>query len=509
MTQKLLECIPNFSEGRDSKVVQKILDAITSVPGIALLDEHSDEDHNRTVVTFAGHPDAVIEAAFQGITVAAKLIDMDRHEGEHPRIGATDVVPFVPLAGMEVDECVQLAHQLARRVADELEIPIYLYEQAASRPERVNLENIRKGQYEGLKEVIETDPNRAPDYGPSKMPSAGATVIGVRPPLVAYNVYLTTNDVGIAKKIARSVRHSSGGLRFVKGAGFLVEGQAQVSMNLTNTSKTPMAMVTELIRREAQRYGVSVSHSEMVGLVPQSALIDAAQWYLQMDQFEPDQVLESRLFEALGSSDIRPGELFLDDLASDSPTPGGGSAAAYSGAMAAALVAMVARLTVGKKKYASVKERMKAIVSLADDLRALQTAAVADDAHAFDDVMSAFKLPKESDDEKAARSQAIQEATVQAALIPLSVAERAADTIELALETAQAGNLNAISDAASAAALSKACFQGASLNVRINAQGLKDQKETKKWLTKLDELGKRIEKAEKKLSEALAERADL
>jgi glutamate formiminotransferase/formiminotetrahydrofolate cyclodeaminase len=509
MTQKLLECIPNFSEGRDRKVVEQILKSISDVPGVMLLDEHSDEDHNRTVVTFAGRPEAVVQAAYQAVAVAAELIDMDKHQGEHPRIGATDVVPFVPLAGMEIEECVELAQSLAQRVGNELQIPIYLYEQAATRPDRVNLENIRKGQYEGLKKAIETDPERAPDYGPSKMPSAGATVIGVRPPLVAYNVYLTTSDVGIAKKIARAVRHSSGGLRFVKGAGFLVEGQAQVSMNLTDTSKTPMARVVELIRREAKRFGVAISHSEMVGLVPQSALIDAAQWYLQMDQFEPDQVLETRLFRALGPGSAGAKDSFLDDLASDSPTPGGGSAAAYSGAMGAGLVAMVARLTVGKKKYAGVEERMKSIVRQAEELRAQQTAAVSQDAEAFNQVMAAFKLPKDSDGEKEARSKAIQEATAGAALVPLGVAERAVDTIELAREAAQVGNVNAISDAASAVALARACFQGASLNVRINAQGLKDQKQAKSWLKTLDDLAKRIEKEEKALEKALAERADL
>jgi glutamate formiminotransferase/formiminotetrahydrofolate cyclodeaminase len=509
MTQKLLECIPNFSEGRNRKVVEKILQAITAVSGVTLLDEHSDEDHNRTVVTFAGRPEAVVEAAYQGMATASKLIDMDKHEGEHPRIGATDVVPFVPLAGMTVAECVELARGLAQRAADELGIPIYLYEQAATRPDRVNLETIRKGQYEGLKEAIEADPDRAPDFGPSMMPSAGATVIGVRPPLVAYNVYLTTDDVGIAKKIARAVRHSSGGLRYVKGAGFLVEGQAQVSMNLTDTSKTPMALVTELIRREAQRYGVGVSHSEMVGLVPQSALIDAAQWYLQMDMFEPDQVLETRLFEALGPGEGEPAASFLDDLASDGPTPGGGSAAAYSGAMAAGLVAMVARVTLGKKKYAEVETRMQAIIPLAEELRAQQTAAVSQDAAAFDQVMAAYKLPKDNGEDKAARSKAIQEATVGAARVPLGVAERAAETIELALETAQKGNVNAISDAASAAALARASYQGASLNVRINAQGLEDQKEAKQWLKTLDDLGERFEKAKKALEKALTERAEM
>ncbi|HEX5838883.1 MAG TPA: glutamate formimidoyltransferase, partial [Anaerolineales bacterium] len=321
MTQ-LIECIPNFSEARRPEVIDQIVAAIKSVEGARLLDCSSDMDHNRTVVTFAGPSFAVEEAAFRAIKTAAELIDLNNHQGEHPRIGATDVVPFVPLSDATMDECIAMARRLGERVGSELSIPVYLYEAAAARPERVNLENIRKGQYEGLKTEIESDPERAPDYGPAKLGTAGATVIGARNPLIAFNVYLTTSDVDIAKKIARAVRQSSGGMRYVKGLGLLVEGRAQVSMNLTNFRETPVARVVEMIRREAQRYGVGIHHSELVGLIPQDALTDAAVWYMQLDQFDKEQILESRLFESHASTPNENGPSFVEELAAPTPTPG-------------------------------------------------------------------------------------------------------------------------------------------------------------------------------------------
>ncbi|MER3543559.1 MAG: glutamate formimidoyltransferase, partial [Chloroflexota bacterium] len=295
--KRLVECVPNFSEGRRREVIEAILAAIRSVDGVIVLDHHSDVDHNRTVVTFVGPPEAVLEAAYAAIAKAAQLIDLDHHRGEHPRIGATDVVPFVPLEGVTMEDCVALARQLGERVGKELGIPVYLYEAAATRPDRENLENIRRGEYEGLKAEIATHPDRAPDFGPARLGPAGATVIGARPFLIAYNVYLTTSDVEIAKKIAKAIRFSSGGLRYVKALGLLVEGRAQVSINLTDFRKTPIYRVVELIRREAQRYGVGIAYSELVGLAPQAALIETAQWYLQLDKFEPGQILENRLAE--------------------------------------------------------------------------------------------------------------------------------------------------------------------------------------------------------------------
>ena len=330
MSTQIVECIANFSEARRPEVVEAIMAAVTSVPGVTLLDRHSDLDHNRTVLTFVGPPAEVEEAAFRAIAKAAELIDLDQHTGEHPRIGATDVVPFVPITGVTMPECVEMARRLGSRVGEELGIPVYLYEEAATRPERKNLENIRRGQYEALKEEIGVKPERQPDFGPAKVGPAGATVIGARQPLIAFNVYLTTDDVSIAKKIAKAVRNSSGGLRYVKALGLLVEGRAQVSMNLTNYRGTPVARVVEMIRREAARYGVGIHHSELVGLIPQEALVEAARWYLQLDQFEPEQILEYRLAAAQQEASGSASQNFLDALAEGTPAPGGGSAAAYS-----------------------------------------------------------------------------------------------------------------------------------------------------------------------------------
>jgi glutamate formiminotransferase len=292
---QIVECVPNFSEGRRQDVIEAIVAAMAGVSGVKVLDVQSDLDHNRSVVTLIGAPQEVVEAAFRGIGRAAELIDMAHHRGGHPRMGAADVVPFVPVRGMTLEDCAQLARQLGARVGAELGIPVYLYESAASRPERRNLAEVRRGEYEVLKEEIGSRADRAPDFGPAQMGPAGATAIGARPPLVAFNVYLNTDDVAPAKAIARAVRHSSGGLRYVKALGLLVEGQAQVSMNLTDCRQTPIHRVLALIRAEAARYGLQVSHSEVVGLLPAEALLAAAQFYLQLNDFAPEQILENHL----------------------------------------------------------------------------------------------------------------------------------------------------------------------------------------------------------------------
>ena len=512
MANPLVECIPNFSDARRPEVVEAILAAIQAVPGVHILDRHSDLDHNRTVVTFVGSPAAVEEAAYQGIARAAELIDLDHHTGEHPRMGAADVVPFVPIRDITMVECVEMARRLGKRVGDTLNIPVYLYEEAATRPERTNLENIRRGQYEGLKAEMGLNPARDPDFGPRAVGPAGGTVIGARAPLIAFNVYLTTDDVSIAQKIGRSVRNSSGGMRFVKGMGVLVEGRAQVSMNLTNYRQSPIARVVELVRREAQRYGVAIHHTELVGLTPEEALIDAAQWYLQLDGFEPDQILERRLFDSdtTAASEAAPaGPDFLDQLASATPAPGGGSAAAHTGAAGAALAAMVARLTIGKKKYESVKDQMWALIEQAETLRAELTAAVDEDAAAFEAVMAAFKLPKDTEEQQAARNAAVQQATFAAAQVPLTVARRAVQVMDLALQAAQLGNLNAISDAGSGVALGRAALTGAGMNVRINLLGLDDQTPGAPLLLELAELEHRANRIESELRLALKERAGL
>ena len=504
---KLIECIPNFSEARRPEIIDQIVAAVTSVDEVHLLDRSSDMDHNRTVLTFAGPPQAVERAAFRAIKAAAELIDLNKHTGEHPRIGATDVCPFVPLADVSMDECIAIAKRLGQRVSDELGIPVYLYEQAATRPERVNLENIRRGQFEGLKDEIGTNPDRKPDFGPSELGPAGATVIGARSYLIAYNVYLTSNDVEIAKKIAKTIRHSTGGLRYVKALGLLVEGRAQVSMNMTDYQKTPIALAVETIRREAQRYGVGIHHSELVGLIPQEALVDAAVWYTQLDAFDKGQILESRLYDSTASNQARDCPSFIDELAAPTPTPGGGSAAAYSAAMGAGLVAMVAGLTMGKKKYAEVEAQMQAIRVHAEKLREDLTYAVDDDAGAFEAVMGAFRLPKETSDEQAARTASIQSATLNAAHVPLHVAEGAVKVMELALLCVENGNVNAISDAASAAAMAKAGLKAAGYNVRINVASLPDPTAGEQFLSQVRELEALAVGIEKSIREKIQERA--
>jgi glutamate formiminotransferase/formiminotetrahydrofolate cyclodeaminase len=508
---QLVECIPNFSEARRPEVVDKIVAAINSVEGARLLDRSSDLDHNRTVLSYAGTVKAVEEAAFLAIKTASELIDLNQHQGEHPRIGATDVVPFVPLSGVTMDECVGMAKRLGERVGRELQIPVYLYEYAASRPDRANLENLRKGQYEGLRQEIETNPDRKPDYGPAKLGTAGATVIGARNPLIAFNVYLTTSEVEIAKKIAKAIRQSSGGLRYVKALGLSVDGRAQVSINLTNFRASPIARVVEIIRREAQRYGVGVHHSELVGLIPQEALVEAAVWYTQLDQFNPDQILESRLYQAGASASAvsQPvGETasFLDEVAAATAAPGGGSAAAYAGALGAALSAMVAGLTIGKKKYVEVETEMRAILVQAEGLRKQLTDAVEDDAASFEAVMGAFKLAKETEDEQKTRQAAIQIATWNAAHVPLDTAANSVKVMELAARCAKVGNINAISDAMSAAALARASLTAAGYNVRINLKSLDDKPAAEKMLKELRGFEKKADEVEKVIRKTMEER---
>lgn len=478
MIKPILECIPNYSEARRPDVIEAIMNSITSVEGVTLLDRHSDMDHNRTVLTFVGPPDAVEEAAFRSIAKAAELIDLDHHRGEHPRIGATDVVPFVPISGLTMQDSVQIARHLGQRVGKELNIPVYLYEEAATRPERTHLENLRRGQYEALKREMGTNPERDPDFGPNFVGPAGATVIGARQPLIAYNVYLTTDDVSIAEKVAKTIRFSSGGLCFVKALGMLVDGRAQISMNLTNYYKMPLALVVETIRREAARYGVMIHHAELVGLIPQTALVDAAVWYLQLDQFKPEQILEQKLYALLQlpqkQSLEQPeyGTEFLDALASGTSTPGGGSAAAYSGAAAAGLVSMVARLTIGKKKYAEVEPRMQAILIQAEALRNDLTLSIQLDSAAFEGVMAAYKLPKVTHEQEEIRQKAIVQAILLATQAPMGVAHKSIQVLELADQVIKFGNISALSDGATGAALAAAAIIGAAYNIRINVKEL-------------------------------------
>ena len=404
-----------------------------------------------------------------------------------------------------MEDCVRLARELGRRVGEELGIPVYLYEAAAARPERTNLENLRRGQYEGLRQAIADDPSRAPDFGPHRLGKAGATVIGARAPLIAYNLYLSTSDVRVAQEVARAVRASSGGLPFVKALGLEVEGRAQVSMNLTDFTRTPLALVVERVREEAAKRGASILKSELVGLIPQAALVDAGVAYLRLEGFRADQILEVRLQSARQAgveTDL------LDRLAAATPTPGGGSAAAFAGAMAASLVGMVGRLTLGKKKYAEVQPRIESIVAEADKLRRDLRSAAEDDAQAFDAVLDAMRLPKNSQAQASERQAAVERATHRAADVPLRSAEAAARVAELAVEVARIGNVNALGDAASAGLLAAACVRAAGLNVRTNAREVADRQAAEAWERSLEEVEARLEAAEAGMRQALATRGN-
>lgn len=481
---KIIECVPNFSEGRRPEIIDQIVAAITAVEGTYLLDREMDADHNRAVITFIGSPDAVKAGAFAGIARATELIDMNKHSGEHPRLGATDVCPFIPLVGAGIDECVILAKELGRKVADELKIPVYLYENAAAKPQRENLAVIRKGEYEGIKAEMGTNPERDPDIGEAKMhPTAGAIVIGARMPLVAYNIYLNTRDLSVAKKIAKAIRSRSGGFQYCKALGFDIQDRAmvQVSMNLTNYLKTPIFRVFDTVKREAERYGTSVYSSEIVGLTPQQALVDCAEYFLQLEEFSTDQLVEThllKLFQGEPPKAEKP-DTFFDQVASNSPAPGGGSVAAASGALGSALAAMVARLTLGKKKYREVSGEMSAVLEKAEALRKTLTARIEEDAEAFDRVMDARALPKNSDAEKAVRKEAMDKANVLATEVPLQTMRDGLEALAQAEVAAAKGNPNSVSDAGVAALMARAAVEGAWLNVKINLGGFPDEARAK------------------------------
>ncbi len=472
---KLIECVPNFSEGRRPEVVAAIRDAIAAVDGAHVLDVSSDASHNRTVITFVAPVDAVVDAAFAGIREARERIDLREHSGEHPRIGAADVVPFVPLDGATMEDCVALARQLGERVGTELGIPVYLYERAATRPSRENLADVRRGEFEALATELGTNPAREPDFGPAHVhPSAGAVAIGARPFLVAYNVYLgPATNLAVAKDVAKAVRGSSGGLRHVKALGLEVDGQAQVSMNLVDTEKTPLFRAYELVRSEAAAHGVTPTWSELVGLVPERVLLEAGARHVQLRNFHPDQVLERRVRDAAsGGASVTS---FVSSVAAAAPTPGGGSVAAHAGALAAALAQMVAALTVGKKKYVEVEDEMRSVGLQAAALVNELTALVERDARSYDGVAAAYRLPKETPEAVATRQAAITDALIAATEVPLSTARACTHTAELAAAVAERGNTNATSDAGVAALLAHAACRGAAYNVRINVAALDDR----------------------------------
>jgi glutamate formiminotransferase len=445
--------------------------------GVYLLDREMDSDHNRCVITLVGEREPIQEAAIRGVGKAAELIDLNQHQGAHPRMGAADVVPFIPIEGVSVEDCVTMARHVGEEIWKRYQIPVYLYESAATTPERQNLENIRRGQFEGIRDEIATNPARKPDFGdPRVHPTAGATVVGARKFLIAYNIFLNTTNVDIAKKIAKAVRFSSGGLRYVKGAGFLVRGLAQVSMNLTDFEQTPIYRVFEFVKREAARYGVSPLSSEIVGLIPKKSLEQAAEWFLQVENFDSSLILENRLSAVMGGKmavgGLRAGvEPFVEQLAAPTATPGGGSAAAASGAMAAGLATMVATMSRGKKAYLQYEKQLSEAIARLSLLREELKAAIDADAESFNTVMKAYKQAKES----AGADGIIESALRQATGVPLSVAQKAREVAQIAEILKPITNPAMKSDLTTAIALAGAAIEGALANVEINLESIKDQ----------------------------------
>jgi glutamate formiminotransferase / formiminotetrahydrofolate cyclodeaminase len=521
---KIVECVPNFSEGRDREKIRAITQEIERTPDVKLLDVDPGESTNRTVVTFIGSPDGVKEAAFRAIRRAAEIIDMTKHKGAHSRIGATDVCPFVPVSEVTMEDCVRLAHELAQRVAGELRIPVYLYEEAAQKEERRNLANIRGGEYEGLPEKLK-DPQWAPDYGdPIFNPKSGATVIGAREFLIAYNINLNTRDRRLAHEIALQLRESGrakrdsegniakdaegttvmlpGRFKHLKAVGWYIEdyGVAQISINFTNYKVTPPHVVFDEAVKQAERLGLRVTGSELVGLIPKEALLMAGRYYLDKQGKSsgvPEEELVRIAVLSLGLSDVTPFDPekkiieyqfkestrsllrlslreFANELSMDSPVPGGGSAAALCGALSAALSSMVANLTVGKKGYEGVEQEMKELAMRAQALKDELLRAVDEDTRAFAKVMDAFKLPKATEEQAKEKETAIEKATREATLVPLAVLEKSLGLLDLARNVAQKGNKNSLSDAGVAGAIALAAAQGAHDNARINLLGIKD-----------------------------------
>jgi len=471
----LVQCVPNFSEGRDRAKVDAIVAAM-NMDGVYLLDREMDADHNRCVITLVGEREPIQEAAIRGVGKAAELIDLNVHQGAHLRMGAADVVPFIPIEGVSIEDCVAMARQVGAEIWKRYQIPVYLYEAAATTPERQNLENIRRGQFEGIRAEIATNPARKPDFGdPRVHPTAGATAVGARKSLIAYNVFLGTSDVQIAKNIAKAIRFSSGGLRFVKGAGFLVRGMAQVSMNLTDFEQTPLHRVFEMVKREAARYGVAPVSSEIVGLIPKRALEAAAEWFLQVENFDSSLILENRLGTVMvgkaAVGGLRAGvESFVEQLAAPTATPGGGSASAASAAMAAALATMVASMSRGKKAYLQYERELSDTIARLAQLREEMKAAIDSDAESFNVVMKAYKQAKQS----ANADSVIDAALKQAISVPLGVAESGCEIAAIVEKLKPITNPNMKSDLATASALAHAAIEGAMANVEVNLESMKD-----------------------------------
>ena len=546
---KLVECVPNFSEGRDLEKIKSITGEIESTPNVTLLDVDPGDSTNRTVVTFIGTPEGAKEAAFRAIKKAAEVIDMSQHTGAHSRIGATDVCPFVPVSGVTMEDCIKMAHELAERVSRELSIPVYLYEEAAQKSERKNLANIRFGEYEGLSEKLK-DPEWAPDYGQTVFnPKTGATNIGAREFLIAYNINLNTNDRKLAQHIALNLREKGrakrdesgtiirdkdgkaikvpGKFKEVKAVGWYIDdyGIAQISINFTNYKISPPHLVFDETIKEAEQIGLRVTGSELVGLIPKEAMLMAGRHYINKQGKSPG-IPEEELIKtavlSLGLNDLAPFDPqkkiieyqfkevdnslldfnlkeFANELSMDSPAPGGGSTAALCGAMSASLSSMVSNLTVGKKGYEDVQERVKELAMKAQVLKDDFLRDIDLDTLAFNKVMDAFKMKKKTDEQKEKRMQAIENATKEATLVPYRVLENCIEALNIAMDVVTHGNKNSLSDAGVAALAAEAGAVGAFYNVKINLPDIKDdkfksdtEKQASDLLNKAQQLGAEI-----------------
>ena len=532
---KIVECVPNFSEGRDKSVINAIAAAIESVNGVKLLNVDPGADFNRTVYTFVGEPEPVLEAAFQAAKVGTALIDMRNHTGEHARMGALDVMPFIPIKGVTMEDCVVLSKKFGKKMAKELGIPVFLYAHSATKPERVKLPAIRKGEYEALEEKFK-DPSFAPDYGkPVFIPQSGATATGAREILIAYNINLSTSDKSIASQIAGKIRTSGvikkdkkgekiigpdgkperipGRFQGVQAGGMMYdENIAQVSMNLLDYRSVNLHDVFEATKEEAEKLGVEVTGSEIVGLVPMDSLVRAGKFYVEKDNmkisdenelvnvgierlglsqlypFKPEEKIIEYMVQKVGPLASLSVDGFLSELASDSPAPGGGSVAALAGSLGSALSSMVCNLTVGKEKYAEVEHEIKDALKESEHLRKKLTELIDRDTDAFNDVIKAFKMPKETEQQKEKRKQAIQDGYKKAAKVPLETARTCEKVLDVAMVVAAKGNKNSITDAAVSALMAHAGVQSAILNVKINLGSIKDDAFVKNISNQLEQL---------------------
>jgi glutamate formiminotransferase/formiminotetrahydrofolate cyclodeaminase len=504
--KKLVECVPNISEGRRIDVILDVVSQIEKVPGATLLEWEHDHDHNRAVITFIAEPDAAVQAAFNVIKRASELIDLNKHEGAHPRMGACDVCPFIPLEGATTEDCVELSNILGKRVGEELQIPVFLYEAAATRPERQNLANIREGQFEGLREKIGKSDAHVPDYGPNQIhPTAGCMAIGARFFLVAFNVNLETEDLKSAQTIAKTIRAKSGGFPEVKAMGFpLTERKmSQVSMNMTDYRVTGLWKTYEKICRMSQAMGVKVHESEIIGLIPQEAINNIFVDSFKITKFNAnEQIIEKKLDKVKRDPLLSPWP-FLEVLISAAPAPGGGSCAALDGAMAASLGAMVSRLTIGKKKYKAYEGELVSMIEKLEKLQIAQFMAIKSDADAFDKIMAANKLPKETPEEQAIRKKAQDDATIEATLSPLGVMERSLEIIKMLEVLVDKGTKNAISDTGSGIANAWSSIQSAYLNIKINAGGIADANKRSEITSKADKIKSEGEKISKRAIESI------